>query len=185
MSTRAKRRGLSAVGSGDGPPPPHPLAQAIDQLYEVGSIPRLVIDARRNDVVVPDFVRSKWGIELVIDLDPNYPLELAYDEVGVHASLAFSGIVTRCTFAYRSIYRLMDRATGHGVAIPAHEPAAELPPELAFADAQPTTFVESKSRSKPPLAAVPSPTNATATATASTDDEAKARRAKFRLIDGG
>jgi stringent starvation protein B len=184
MSTRAKRRGLSAVGGDGAPPPPHPLVQAIEQLYRIGSVPRLVIDARRNDVIVPDFVRGKWGVELVIDLDPSYPLELVYDEAGVHASLAFSGIVTRCVFGYRSIYRLVDRATGHGVMIAAHAPTTTLPVELAHDGEQPTTFVETKSRSKPPLAVVPAREPA-ADAASSTDDEAKARRAKFRVIDGG
>ena len=178
---KKKARALASVGgSGEGKlPPPHPLARAIEQHYSSGVTPRLVIDARRIDVIVPDYVRRKWGSELVIDLDPSYPLDLAYDEAGVHASLAFSGVVTRCTFAYAAIHRVLDRASGRGILIPAHEPKVELPPELLHIDAK-------AARPTPQLVALPMVATRSETASASaSDDEAKARRAKFRVIDGG
>jgi stringent starvation protein B len=187
------KRGASKggrAGGSDGGNPPHPLVRAIEQLYAAGATPRLVIDARRIDVVVPDFLRVKWAERLVIDLDAAYPLDLAYDTAGVHASLAFSGVVSRCTFSWQSIYRIVDRADGRGIVVPAHEPAAELPPELAYGTSEPdpgravTEIVDAK---KSALAAVPpaaGTTSAAPTASAS-DEEAKARRAKFRVIEGG
>jgi hypothetical protein len=191
MTTRLPvKRGASnggRAGGSDGGDPPHPLVRAIEQLYAAGATPRLVIDARRIDVVVPDFLRVKWAERLVIDLDAAYPLDLAYDAAGVHASLAFSGVVSRCTFSWPSIYRIVDRADGRGIVVPAHEPAAELPPELAYGTSEPRPVTEIAVAKKSALAAVPSaPAASDASPTASvSDDEAKARRAKFRVIEGG
>lgn len=194
---RGRRLGVSLVGGGEGEGPPHPLARAIEQLYAAGATPRLMIDARRADVVVPDFLRAKWAAQLVIDLDAAYPLDLAYDTDGVHANLAFSGVVTRCTFSWPSIYQVIDRGTGRGIMIPAHEPAVELPADLLYVAQAVTEVVESK---KHALSAVPpleksekalekpseksEKTDASASSSAS-DEAAKARRAKFRVIEGG
>lgn len=199
---KAKAPGKGGSSTGEGPPP-HPLARAIEQLYAAGATPRLMIDARRADVVVPEFLRAKWAERLVIDLDAAYPLDLVYDDDGVHASLAFSGMVTRCTFAWPAIYRVLDRASGRGIVVPAHEPKPELPAELAFEGSPPVTEVV-ESKTSPPAAAraslsvVPpaeappaapvsaAPVEAPAPAASGvTDDEAKARRAKFRVIEGG
>lgn len=186
MSTpRLPRRGKR--GGDGGAPPAHPLERAIEQLYTSGATPRLVMDARRVDVVVPDFVRARWGAQLVIDLDASYPLDLAYDADGVHASLAFSGVVTRCTFGWASIYRVIDRASGRGIEVPAHQPPAELPPELAYVMDEPRPVTEVVESKKPTLAAVPAaaPKKDPAPASTTSDEAAKARRAKFRVIDGG
>ncbi len=169
---------MSVAGTGDGAPPSHPLARAIEDLYAAGTTPRLMIDARRLDVIVPDFLRAKWAERLVIDLDAAYPLDLAMDDAGVHANLAFSGAVTRCTFGWSSIYRVIDRANGRGIMIPAHEPPAELAAELLHASVGPRP-------GKPALAAVPPTPRDDATPASASDDEAKARRAKFRVIEGG
>jgi len=180
MSPRKKR-------GRDGEPPAHPLARAIEQIYESGGTPRLVIDARRADVVVPDHVRAKWAEKLVIDLDAAYPLDLVYDPDGVHASLAFSGVIARCMFAWSSIYRVIDRRDGRGIVVPAHEPPTELPPELAHPRGETRTLTEVVDAKRPALAAAPTPSQgATTGASSSTSDaEAKARRAKFRVIEGG
>jgi len=192
MSARKTPRfGASRNGSGEGGgPPAHPLVQAIEQLYAAGATPRLVIDARRADVVVPDFLRAKCAERLVIDLDAAYPLDLVYDEAGVHVTLAFSGVVTRCTFAWPSIYRVVDRADGRGIVVPAHEPPDQLAPDLLYGSAPAPVVTEVVDAKKPTLAAVGSAPSAEApkseAASASTsDEEAKARRAKFRVIEGG
>lgn len=187
----------------------HPLARAIEQLYAAGLVPQIVLDGRRADVVVPDFIRERWGAALVINLDPRDPLDLEYDADGVHATLAFQGVVRRCTFAWPSIYEVRDRASGRGIVVPAHTPPETLPPELLWGGADSplvTEIVEGKKTpprtgtrdsKRPSLAAVPSEkpepkVDATpvapappAPAASSSDAEAKARRAKFRVIDGG
>lgn len=174
--------GGSSMGQG---PPTHPLARAIEQIYAAGATPRLMIDARRADVVVPEFLRAKWAERLVIDLDAAYPLDLVYDVDGVHASLAFSGMVTRCTFAWPAIYRVLDRASGRGIVVPAHEPKPQLPPELAYESAPAVTeVVDAKAPPKTPLAVVPRAPQGE-TPTVASDEAAKARRAKFRVIEGG
>ncbi len=221
---RPKRGGKGASGGQGGGVPPHPIARAIEQLYAAGMTPRLFIDGRRADVVIPDFVRLKWAERLVIDLKASDPLDLEYDADALHATLAFSGYVVRCSFAYASIYAILDRASGNGIPIPAHEPPPELPPALLHASFEPkpvTEVVESKEGTPPPklapalaavgggaavlaqveperrdpppaLERVGTPKDETERASveprgpeAVSDAEAKARRAKFRVIDGG
>ena len=100
----------------------HPIQAAIDDIWNAGHTPRLQIDARRDDVVVPDSVRSKWGARLVLDLDASWPLNLEMDESGVAVDLAFQGVVTRCTLPWASIYVVLDRSTGRGIVIESHLP---------------------------------------------------------------
>jgi stringent starvation protein B len=91
-----------------------PIQTAIESLQAKGLCPRLHVDVTHEDAVVPDFVRDKWKERLVIDLDPSYPLDLAFTEVGVEADLSFGGYVTRCTFPWAAIYVVADRGTGRG-----------------------------------------------------------------------
>lgn len=99
--------------------------RAIESLHEAGACPRLQIDLTCDGVVCPDFVVAKWGERLVIDLDPSYPLNLAFTAIGVEADLSFGGYVTRCKFPYASIYMIADRATGQGTLF-----EENLPPSL-------------------------------------------------------
>lgn len=171
----------------------HPIQSAIEDVYGAGHTPRLQIDARRNDVEVPDSVRRAWLARLVIDLDPSYPLELAYDADGVSVDLAFQGIVSRCRFGWHAIYAVIDRSTGRGIVVEAHLPPPELAPELAWVDKQKKPRLSAVPSSRPaapaPLApAQPAPVvdrePPPATSNAS-DETAKERRARFRVIDGG
>jgi stringent starvation protein B len=91
-----------------------PIQTAIESLQAKGLCPRLHVDVTHKDAVLPDFVRDKWKQRLVIDLDPSYPLDLAFTAVGVEADLSFGGYVTRCTFPWAAIYVVADRGTGRG-----------------------------------------------------------------------
>jgi len=91
-----------------------PIQTAIESLQAKGLCPRLHVDVTHEDAVLPDFVRDRWKERLVIDLDPSYPLDLAFTEVGVEADLSFGGYVTRCTFPWAAIYVVADRGTGRG-----------------------------------------------------------------------
>lgn len=90
------------------------IQTAIESLQATGLCPRLHVDVTHEDAVLPDFVRDKWKERLVIDLDPSYPLDLAFTAVGVEADLSFGGYVTRCTFPWAAIYVVADRGTGRG-----------------------------------------------------------------------
>lgn len=91
-----------------------PIQTAIESLQAKGLCPRLHVDVTHEDAVLPDFVRDKWKERLVIDLDPSYPLDLAFTKVGVEAALSFGGYVTRCTFPWAAIFVVADRGTGRG-----------------------------------------------------------------------
>lgn len=101
--------------------------RAIESLHQAGACPRLQIDLTCDGVVCPDFVVAKWGERLVIDLDPSYPLNLAFTAIGVEADLSFGGYVTRCKFPYASIYMIADRATGRGTVFEENLPASMRP----------------------------------------------------------
>jgi hypothetical protein len=180
-----KRRGGGGTGEGGGGER-HPIHQGIEKLYAAGKTPRIRLDARRNDVIVPDHVRARWQENLVIDLDPGYPLNLVYDDGGLHVDLAFAGRVSRCSFPWQSIYGLFDRASGQGVQIASHLPLPELPESLrvASAPAVPRLRAISSVPSSKPKAKPTAPVTKE-TAVDDSDELAKARRAKFRVINGG
>jgi stringent starvation protein B len=101
-----------------------PIRDAIESLQAKGLCPRLHIDVTHAEAVCPDFVRDKWQQQLVIDLDPSYPLDLAFTKVGVEADLSFGGYVTRCVFPWPAIYVVSDRATGRGQVFASNVPAS-------------------------------------------------------------
>ena len=156
----------------------HPIQKAIDDIWEAGHTPRIQVDARRDDVVVPESVKAKWGARLVLDLDSSWPLHLEYLETGIELDLAFQGHVTRCTLPWDAIYVVLDRATGRGVVIEPHMPRAD-------ADAPPIGGAGDEPG--PREIAVPMRASAreAPSGPASTDEEAKRRRARFKVIDGG
>lgn len=90
------------------------IQDAIESLHAKDLCPRLHVDVTHADAVCPDFVRDKWKQQLIIDLDPSYPLDLAFTKVGVEADLSFGGYVTRCVFPWASIYVVADRESGRG-----------------------------------------------------------------------
>lgn len=100
----------------------HRVQSLIESIHADGSCPRLQVDLTSDGIVCPDFVCEKWGEELVIDLDPSYPLDLAFTATGVDVDLSFGGYVTRCTFPYAAIYMVADRATGRGILIDENMP---------------------------------------------------------------
>jgi stringent starvation protein B len=114
-----------------------PIQRAIESLHAKDLCPRLHVDVTHADAVCPDFVRERYKEQLVIDLDPSYPLDLAFTEVGVEADLAFQGHVARCVFPWAAIYIVGERGTGRGQVfadnIPAslrHQFAPAGPPEI-------------------------------------------------------
>ncbi|UJR86814.1 ClpXP protease specificity-enhancing factor SspB [Sandaracinus amylolyticus] len=166
----------------------HPIHAAIDDIWNAGHTPRIQVDARRDDVVVPEFVKTKWGARLVLDLDASWPLNLTTSAAGIEVDLAFQGQVTRCTLPWASIYVVLDRATGRGIVIESHLPKDDTlqthPERPAMREG-----IESSEGPSEPKAEAPAPTPAPA-ATAdekaeSSDEEAKRRRARFKVIDGG
>lgn len=171
----------------------HPIQQAIEDIWEAGHTPRIQVDARRDDVSVPESVKTRWGARLVLDLDAAWPLNLEYGEQGIAVDLAFQGQVTRCTLPWAAIYVVLDRSTGRGVVVEGHLPKEDAPAEpplravrAVVPDANPTPAPISEALAD---AADPPGTPADAAevpeASASSDEEAKRRRARFKVIDGG
>lgn len=178
----------------------HPVQSVIESLYAAGRCPRLHVDATHAAVVVPDFIRQQWRERLIIDLDASYPLDLVFGDKGIAADLSFGGHVTRCSFPWESIYIVMDRATGRGIVLDRHVPesvkrqqqqqaagqpaptsqaaraeAADAKPDLRSVDGDAEVAEEPPEAAPAPEAAPPSPS----------EDQAKKRRAAFRVIDGG
>ena len=184
----------------------HPVQSVVESLYAAGRCPRLHVNATCEGVVCPDFIREQWQERLIIDLDASYPLDLNFAEDGIGADLSFGGYVTRCTFPWKAIYVVADRATGRGIVLDQN-----MPESVKRSRSAPTTgplptdgdlreVFEAKdgrvgapgrrNRRKP----TPKPTGTTALPGGSQpaadtktdrDDEVQRRRAAFRVIDGG
>src|SRR5690606_32978283 len=99
----------------------HPVQSVVESLYAAGRCPRLHVNATCEGVVCPDFIREQWQ-ERLIDLDASYPLDLTFSDEGIGADLSFGGYVTRCTFPWRAIYVVADRATGRGIVLDQNMP---------------------------------------------------------------
>jgi len=100
----------------------HPVQSVVESLYAAGRCPRLHVNASCEGVVCPDFIREQWQERLIIDLDSSYPLDLTFAEDGIGADLSFGGYVTRCTFPWKAIYVVADRATGRGIVLDQNMP---------------------------------------------------------------
>lgn len=100
----------------------HPVQSVVESLYAAGRCPRLHVNAACEGVVCPDHIRDQWRERLIIDLDASYPLDLTFAEEGIGADLSFGGHVTRCTFPWKAIYVVADRASGKGIVIDQNMP---------------------------------------------------------------
>lgn len=100
----------------------HPVQSVVESLYAAGRCPRLHVNATCEGVVCPDHIRDQWRERLIIDLDATYPLDLTFTEEGIGADLSFNGQVTRCTFPWKAIYVVADRASGKGIVIDQNMP---------------------------------------------------------------
>jgi stringent starvation protein B len=100
----------------------HPVQSVVESLYAAGRCPRLHVNATCEGVVCPDHIRDQWRERLIIDLDASYPLGLSFADEGIGADLSFGGHVTRCTFPWKAIYVVADRASGKGIVIDQNMP---------------------------------------------------------------
>ena len=100
----------------------HPIQSMVESLNSEGSCPRLHVNVTYDGVVCPEFIREEWQEQLVIDLDPSYPLDLVFTEDGVEVDLSFKGFVTRCIFPWKSIYVVADRDGDKGLVIEENMP---------------------------------------------------------------
>jgi stringent starvation protein B len=100
----------------------HPVQSVVESLYAAGRCPRLHVNATCEGVVCPDHIREQWRERLIIDLDASYPLDLTFTEDGIGADLSFNGNVTRCTFPWKAIYVVADRASGKGIVLDQNMP---------------------------------------------------------------
>lgn len=115
----------------------HPLKKVLDAIWNAGHTPKVVVDATHDDVVMPDYIKDRWGNQMPIDLDAKNPLNIDFDEEGVHADLAFNGHVARCTLPWRRIYIVIDRETGQGIRLHDHAPVANDSPAAVAGDSPP------------------------------------------------
>jgi stringent starvation protein B len=185
----------------------HPVQSVVESLYAAGRCPRLHVNATCEGVVCPDFIREQWQERLIIDLDATYPLDLSFSEEGIGADLSFGGYVTRCSFPWKAIYVVADRATGRGIVLDQNmpeavrrsrhqpvtgplTPSAELRPAPAPGPAV-VPSSEARARVKPTPQPSAKPTAVQQGSSQPTspaqghESEVQRRRAAFKVIDGG
>ena len=172
------------------------IQQFIEALHADEQCPRLLVNALVDGVVVPDHIREKWGNALPIDLEPNYPLELQMTDEGLACCLSFGGPF-ECFFPWKSIYVVQDRATQMGVVVEDNVPKSmQIQKEMTDGvvlkrtetDNQPKTKKQKDVQSSPQPAVAPVPETQDEKASEEEEldlDSPEARRARFRVIDGG
>lgn len=157
----------------------HPVQSVVESLRAAGRCPRLHVNALCQGVECPDFIRDQWKERLIIDLDSSYPLDLTFADDGLAADLSFGGYVTRCTFPWKAIYVVADRATGRGLVFDQHMP------ESVRASRPPTTGPLPNRAPKSAAAEAKRAPDGGGGSTSTNAEEVQRRRASFRVIDGG
>lgn len=114
-----------------------PMKQLLDKIWNDGHTPQLILDATHADVIFPEHVKAHWGNMMPIDLEARFPLNIVFDDAGIHADLAFRGIQHRCTMPWTRIYAVIDRETREGMMF-----AVDTPPEWLTAFWNGTTKVK-------------------------------------------
>lgn len=95
----------------------HPLKMLLDQIWNEGHTPRVIIDATHMDVIIPDWLRAQHKDHLVLDLKAADPMNFEFLFESFSADFAFSGTVVRCTIPWKRIVAIIDRDIGTGVRI--------------------------------------------------------------------
>lgn len=172
----------------------HPVQSVVESLYAAGRCPRLHVNALSEGVICPDFIREQWQERLIIDLDSSYPLDLTFDDTGIAADLSFGGYVTRCTFPWKSIYVVADRATGRGIVLDQNMPESVRRSRQTptTGPLQTRTKLEAVSsdddaapRAEAAAARAEQPAEAPPSADNTDEEQVQKRRAAFKVIDGG
>ncbi len=149
----------------------HAVMQLIEALHEAERCPRLIVNGKLPEVLIPEHIREDWGECLPIDLDPTYPLNLSADETGFHCCLSF-GMPYDCFFPWEAIYVVQDRETQQGMVLEENVPSHLMTREESLvhpATVQPDPDVEPAAEDEEDGAQL-SP---------------EERRARFRVIAGG
>lgn len=95
--------------------PHHPFQLAIEQCWDGGRTPRILVLGDRPNVVLPQYIVAKHeGAPIAIDLDPSYPLKPEFYGGFMRAELAFAGSVVLCSFPWDAILMVQDLELGTG-----------------------------------------------------------------------
>ena len=165
------------------------IQQFIESLHVQGRCPRIVVNAQTPGVDLPQSVIDVWGEELPIDLDPAYPLDLSYNDLGITCTLSFRAPVV-CFIPWEAIYILKDRETKTGMIVEANLPLNWTSENEANGPGGETPIPEEEPlpvRDTNEISVVPAlETNDNETLSDCIDeDTAVERRARFKVIEGG
>jgi stringent starvation protein B len=103
----------------------HPTYAFIEGIWSEGCTPKILVDATHKDVVVPEFVRKRYGDALPLNLAASMPLNIVADDSSISADLAFDGVVMRCVIPWNRIYVVINCDKGNGVLIKANKPSGQ------------------------------------------------------------
>lgn len=150
------------------------------------------MNAQTPGVDLPQSIIDVWREELPIDLDPAYPLDLVYDDLGFSCTLSFREPVV-CFIPWKSIYILKDRETKTGMIVEANLPlnwTAENEGN-SVGGGIPVSSVEPRpglpALDKKDISVVPAfELDDSETSLGGIDEDTAAeRRARFKIIEGG
>jgi stringent starvation protein B len=129
--------------------PPYSKREVFRFLLDQGQPVRILLDARRDGVVVPPRFRGAPQLILEIGLNMNPPIpDLDTEGDGVRCTLSFAKQPFHCTLPWSSIWALIGKRDGRGyqwvedmppelVAVPQAPPPPRMPPVLRAVPAEP------------------------------------------------
>ncbi|MCS6901847.1 MAG: ClpXP protease specificity-enhancing factor SspB [Myxococcales bacterium] len=144
--------------------PPYSKRDVFRFLLDQGQSVRILLDARREGVIVPARFRGVPQLILEVGLNMNPPIpDLDIEGDGVRCTLSFAKQPFHCTLPWSSIWALIGKRDGRGyqwvedippelVAVPQAPPPPRMPPVLRAVPAQ------SPSESSAPSSADSNPT---------------------------
>ena len=95
--------------------PHHPFQLAIEQAWDAGHTPRLLVLGDRPGVKLPHDVIERYdGAPVPLDFKPEDPLNPTFNAEGCALDLAFHGTVMRCVIPWNTIIAVTNLMTGHG-----------------------------------------------------------------------
>lgn len=123
--------------------PHHPFQLAIEQAWDEGHTPRLLVLGERvpKGGLPAALVAAHDGRPIVLDLDPSYPMRPAFYATRAELVLSFAGFATACSIPWDAIMAVVDTATGAGfvrtVSKERHVVATPAPPAPTPREARP------------------------------------------------
>ena len=100
----------------------HPKAAMLEELISIGDV-LVILNPRTKGVLVPRYLQSDPELALEVGLNMATPIpDLEIGELGMQATLTFSGDIFRCWVPWDAVFAMQQSGGGAGVVWPDFAP---------------------------------------------------------------